>query len=102
MVASLVEALTRAGSLGDVAAARVVHEAIGRLLELSAVPEGRACSRPQGEANRRREVTIAVRTGLADEQAPSPTGPSRLAVLGDLPKLDLQHTTAAAIASRGR
>ncbi|WP_437740871.1 hypothetical protein WMF39_35165 [Sorangium sp. So ce1504] len=46
VVASLAETLTRAVALGDETAARVVHDAIGRLLGLSAVPEGRARSRP--------------------------------------------------------
>ncbi|WP_437977242.1 hypothetical protein WMF11_09475 [Sorangium sp. So ce295] len=41
VVASLSSTLTRAVALGDEEAARVVHEAIGRLLGLPAVPEGR-------------------------------------------------------------
>ncbi|KYF46929.1 hypothetical protein BE08_11540 [Sorangium cellulosum] len=45
VVASLAGTLSRAVALGDEEAARVVHEAIGRLLGLSAVPEGRARSR---------------------------------------------------------
>jgi hypothetical protein len=44
VVASLAETLTRAVALGDGVAARVVHEAIGQLLDLSAAPEGRARS----------------------------------------------------------
>ncbi|WP_434041451.1 MULTISPECIES: hypothetical protein [Sorangium] len=40
VVASLAETLTRAVALGDEVAARVVHEAIGRLLGLPVAPEG--------------------------------------------------------------
>lgn len=40
VVASLAEALTRAIALGDEDAARIVHEAIGRLLYLPPKPEG--------------------------------------------------------------
>ncbi|WP_080599200.1 hypothetical protein [Sorangium cellulosum] len=40
VVASLAGTLSRAVALGDEDAARVVHEAIGRLLGLSAIPEG--------------------------------------------------------------
>ncbi|MDC0679566.1 hypothetical protein [Sorangium atrum] len=40
VVASLASALSRAVALGDEMAARVVHEAIGRLLELPVAPEG--------------------------------------------------------------
>ena len=40
LVASLAETLTRAVALGDGVAARVVHEAIGRLLGLPVAPEG--------------------------------------------------------------
>ncbi|WP_437726111.1 hypothetical protein [Sorangium sp. So ce861] len=43
VVASLAGTLSRAVALGDEEAARVVHEAIGRLLGLQ--PEGRASSR---------------------------------------------------------
>ncbi|AUX46999.1 hypothetical protein SOCE26_085100 [Sorangium cellulosum] len=43
VVASLAGTLSRAVALGDGEAARVVHEAIGRLLGLE--PEGRASSR---------------------------------------------------------
>ncbi|MGK3959470.1 hypothetical protein WMF38_41290 [Sorangium sp. So ce118] len=39
VIASLSETLTRAVALGDAEAARVVHEAIGRLLGLPTVPE---------------------------------------------------------------
>ncbi|WP_437872445.1 hypothetical protein [Sorangium sp. So ce363] len=45
VVASLASTLSRAVALGDEVAARVVHEALGRLLGLSAIPEGRARSR---------------------------------------------------------
>ncbi|WP_437567015.1 hypothetical protein [Sorangium sp. So ce542] len=45
VVASLAETLTRAVALGDEMAARVVHEAIGRLLGVAPAPEGRASSR---------------------------------------------------------
>ncbi|AUX40980.1 uncharacterized protein SOCE26_023820 [Sorangium cellulosum] len=44
VVASLSETLTRAVALGDEIAARAVLEVIGRLLGLSAIPEGRARS----------------------------------------------------------
>ncbi|AUX37892.1 uncharacterized protein SOCE836_101300 [Sorangium cellulosum] len=44
LVASLAETLTRAVALGDVAA-RVAHEALGRLLGLAPAAEGRASSR---------------------------------------------------------
>ncbi|WP_437981140.1 hypothetical protein [Sorangium sp. So ce117] len=47
LVASLAETLTRAVALGDEEAARVIHEAIGRLLGLAPAPEGRASSRRQ-------------------------------------------------------
>ncbi|XYH97760.1 hypothetical protein ACMHYB_60085 [Sorangium sp. So ce1128] len=40
VVASLAGTLSRAVALGDEDAASVVHEAIGRLLGLSAIPEG--------------------------------------------------------------
>ncbi|WP_437956225.1 hypothetical protein WME76_32925 [Sorangium sp. So ce119] len=40
VVASLAGTLTRAVALGDEVAARVVHEAIGRLLGMSVAPEG--------------------------------------------------------------
>ncbi|KYG11364.1 hypothetical protein BE21_57785 [Sorangium cellulosum] len=40
VVASLASTLSRAVALGDEVAARVVHEAIGRLLGLPVVPEG--------------------------------------------------------------
>ncbi|WP_437953424.1 hypothetical protein WME98_24140 [Sorangium sp. So ce296] len=40
VVASLAGTLSRAVALGDEDAARVVHEAIGRLLGLSAIPAG--------------------------------------------------------------
>ena len=40
VVASLASALSRAVDLGDEASARVVHEAIGRLLGLPVAPEG--------------------------------------------------------------
>ncbi|WP_437909687.1 hypothetical protein WME95_18465 [Sorangium sp. So ce327] len=40
VVASLASTLSRAVALGDEAAVRVVHEALGRLLGLSAAPEG--------------------------------------------------------------
>ncbi|WP_433934231.1 hypothetical protein AB3662_06980 [Sorangium cellulosum] len=46
VVASLAETLTRAVALGDQEGARVVHEAIGRLLGLPVVPEGRVRPRP--------------------------------------------------------
>ncbi|KYF68451.1 hypothetical protein BE15_10540 [Sorangium cellulosum] len=46
LVASLAETLARAVTLGDEEAARILHEAVGRLLGLSAGPEGRARSRP--------------------------------------------------------
>ncbi|WP_437817525.1 hypothetical protein [Sorangium sp. So ce1078] len=45
VVASLAETLTRVVVVGDEMAARVVYEAIGRLLGLSPAPEGRATSR---------------------------------------------------------
>ncbi|WP_437608353.1 hypothetical protein WMF20_47125 [Sorangium sp. So ce834] len=45
VVASLAETLIRAVALGDEEAAGVVHEAIGRLLALPAVPERQARSR---------------------------------------------------------
>ncbi|WP_437498377.1 hypothetical protein [Sorangium sp. So ce1099] len=44
VVASLAGTLSRAVALGDHVAARVVHEAIGRLLGLPVAPEGRASS----------------------------------------------------------
>ncbi|WP_437720965.1 hypothetical protein [Sorangium sp. So ce861] len=44
VVASLAGTLSRAVALGDELAAQVIHEAIGRLLGLPAVPEGRAKS----------------------------------------------------------
>ncbi|MGK3985117.1 hypothetical protein WME99_18860 [Sorangium sp. So ce136] len=47
VVASLAETLTRAVALGDELAARVVHEAIGQLLGLPVVAEGRASARRQ-------------------------------------------------------
>ncbi|WP_437795458.1 hypothetical protein [Sorangium sp. So ce693] len=40
VVASLVSTLSRAVTLGDEVGARVVHEAIGRLLGLPVAPEG--------------------------------------------------------------
>ncbi|WP_155797966.1 hypothetical protein [Sorangium cellulosum] len=40
VIASLASPLSRAVALGDEAAARVVHEAIGRLLGLPVAPEG--------------------------------------------------------------
>ncbi|WP_437535050.1 hypothetical protein WME79_12510 [Sorangium sp. So ce726] len=40
VVASLASTLSRAVALGDAVAARVVHEAIGRLLGLPVAPEG--------------------------------------------------------------
>jgi hypothetical protein len=40
VVASLASTLSRAIVLGDEVAARVVHEALGRLLELPVAPEG--------------------------------------------------------------
>ena len=40
VVASLASSLSRAVALGDEVAARVVHEAIGRLLGLPVAPEG--------------------------------------------------------------
>ncbi|WP_437276387.1 hypothetical protein WME90_34780 [Sorangium sp. So ce375] len=40
VVASLASTLSRAVALGDEVAARVVHEAIGRLLGLPVTPEG--------------------------------------------------------------
>ncbi|WP_437976496.1 hypothetical protein WMF11_04110 [Sorangium sp. So ce295] len=45
VVASLAKTLIRAVALGDEKAAGVVHEAIGRLLALPAVLDGRARSR---------------------------------------------------------
>ncbi|WP_437287506.1 hypothetical protein [Sorangium sp. So ce406] len=46
VVASLAGTLSRAVALGDDAAAQVIHEAIGRLLGLPEVREGRAkCGR---------------------------------------------------------
>ncbi|HTN91222.1 MAG TPA: hypothetical protein VL242_46450 [Sorangium sp.] len=42
LVASLAEILTRAVALGDEEGARVIHEAIARLLGLVPAPEGRA------------------------------------------------------------
>ncbi|AGP34319.1 hypothetical protein SCE1572_07270 [Sorangium cellulosum So0157-2] len=45
MLASLASALTHAVALGDQLAARVVHEAIGRLLGVPLGPEGWAGSR---------------------------------------------------------
>ncbi|KYF67241.1 hypothetical protein BE15_11345 [Sorangium cellulosum] len=47
VVASLTGTLSRAVALGDVEAARVVHEAIGQLLGLPALREGQASSRGQ-------------------------------------------------------
>ncbi|WP_437507830.1 hypothetical protein [Sorangium sp. So ce1099] len=40
VIASLASPLSRAVALGDEVAARVVHEAIGRLLGLPVAPEG--------------------------------------------------------------
>ncbi|WP_437545679.1 hypothetical protein WME97_40155 [Sorangium sp. So ce367] len=40
MVAELASTLSRAVALGDDVTARVVHDALGRLLGLSTVPEG--------------------------------------------------------------
>ncbi|WP_437512965.1 hypothetical protein [Sorangium sp. So ce1099] len=40
VVASLANTLSRAVALGDEVGARVVHEAIGRLLGLPVAPEG--------------------------------------------------------------
>ncbi|WP_437984623.1 hypothetical protein [Sorangium sp. So ce117] len=40
VVASLASTLSRAVALGDEVGARVVHEAIGRLLRLPVAPEG--------------------------------------------------------------
>ncbi|WP_438043713.1 hypothetical protein [Sorangium sp. So ce128] len=40
VVASLASTLSRAVALGDEVAARIVHEALGRLLGLSVAPEG--------------------------------------------------------------
>ncbi|WP_437306531.1 hypothetical protein [Sorangium sp. So ce388] len=40
MLASLAGTLSRAVALGDEVAARVVHEALGRLLGLPVAPEG--------------------------------------------------------------
>ncbi|KYF88439.1 hypothetical protein BE17_35610 [Sorangium cellulosum] len=40
VIASLASTLSRAVALGDEEAARVVHEAIGRLLGLPVAPEG--------------------------------------------------------------
>ncbi|WP_437672276.1 hypothetical protein [Sorangium sp. So ce131] len=40
VVASLASTLSRAVAVGDEVAARVVHEAIGRLLGLPVTPEG--------------------------------------------------------------
>ncbi|KYF94776.1 hypothetical protein BE20_05605 [Sorangium cellulosum] len=42
VVASLTSALSRAVALGDDAAARIIHEAIGRLLGLPVAPDVRA------------------------------------------------------------
>ncbi|WP_437969196.1 hypothetical protein WMF04_07835 [Sorangium sp. So ce260] len=42
VVTSLASTLSRAVALGDEVAARVVHEAIGRLLGLPSATEGRA------------------------------------------------------------
>ncbi|WP_437801122.1 hypothetical protein [Sorangium sp. So ce693] len=40
VVASLASTLSRAVALGDEVAARIVHEALGRLLGLPVAPEG--------------------------------------------------------------
>ena len=45
VVASLASTLSRAVALGDDVAARVVHEAIGRLLGLPVAPKGQASLR---------------------------------------------------------
>ncbi|WP_437328017.1 hypothetical protein [Sorangium sp. So ce381] len=47
VVASIVSTLSRAVALGDEVGARVVHEAIGRLLGLTPAPNGRARTRRQ-------------------------------------------------------
>ncbi|WP_437535060.1 sigma factor-like helix-turn-helix DNA-binding protein [Sorangium sp. So ce726] len=59
VVASLAGTLSRAVAIGDAGAARVVHEAIGQRLRLSAAPKGRARS----VEPRERRVLILVGEG---------------------------------------
>ncbi|WP_437544135.1 hypothetical protein WME97_34985 [Sorangium sp. So ce367] len=64
LVASLAETLTRAVALGDEAAARVIHEAIGRLLGLAPAPKRRASSRRQWPAASGRPVSTPPGTRM--------------------------------------